>query len=100
MTKPAARRRVANMRVLMNPLRGRGLTDPSSLVAGETASDPSRVLGLLASCPVYSATPLLARDGLARALGLTALHVKDERSRMGLGSFLDASTCCAVSSWS
>lgn len=86
------------MRVLMNPLRGRGLTDPSSLVAGETASDPSRVLGLLASCPVYSATPLLARDGLARALGLTALHVKDERSRMGLGSFKALGASFAIAS--
>jgi diaminopropionate ammonia-lyase len=75
------------MRLLMNPLRGRGLSNPETLVAGETATDPTRALALLSSCPVYSATPLLARDGLAKSLGLSSLHIKDERSRMGLGSF-------------
>ena len=75
------------MRILMNPLRVRGLSHPETLVAGETATDPSRALALLSSCPVYSATPLLARDALAKALGIGALHIKDERSRMGLGSF-------------
>ena len=75
------------MRLYQNPLRGRGLSDVGALVAGETASDPSRVLKLLASCPVHAATPLLSREGLATSLGLASLHVKDERSRMGLGSF-------------
>ena len=75
------------MRLYANPLRGRGLTQPETLVAGETVSDPSRSLKLLASCPVHAPTPLLARGMLASSLGLAALHVKDERSRMGLGSF-------------
>lgn len=86
------------MRLMMNPLRGRGLSHPETLVAGETATDPSRVMKLLAHCPVYSATPLLARDALARSLGVGALHVKDERSRMGLGSFKALGASFAIAS--
>lgn len=86
------------MRLLMNPLRGRGLSNLGALVAGETATDPSRSLSLLSSCPVYSATPLLAREGLSKALGISALHIKDERSRMGLGSFKALGAAFAIAS--
>jgi diaminopropionate ammonia-lyase len=41
----------------------------------------------IASWPGYAPTPLRALSGLARDLGLTALHYKDERGRFGLGSF-------------
>lgn len=35
----------------------------------------------------YAPTPLHALPGLARALGVGAIHVKDEAHRLGLGSF-------------
>lgn len=42
---------------------------------------------LLARCPVAKPTPLVDAAGLASLAGVAAVHVKDERSRMGLGSF-------------
>jgi diaminopropionate ammonia-lyase len=42
---------------------------------------------LLARCPVAKATPLVDAAGLAKLAGVTSVHVKDERDRMGLGSF-------------
>lgn len=50
-------------------------------------SDPSAVGELLAHCPAHAATPLLDLDSLAAELRIARLHVKDERGRMGLGSF-------------
>jgi diaminopropionate ammonia-lyase len=41
----------------------------------------------ISSWPGYAPTPLHALPGLARELGLGALHYKDERGRFGLGSF-------------
>lgn len=68
------------MDILVNP----GRTDRPS---HRLASDPVPVLALLHRCPAHAETPLIAADGLSRDLGLAALHVKDERGRMGLGSF-------------
>jgi diaminopropionate ammonia-lyase len=42
---------------------------------------------LLRLCPRHRRTPLLALPGLARSLGLRGILVKDEASRLGLGSF-------------
>ena len=42
---------------------------------------------LLARCPVAKVTPLVDAAGLAKLAGVTSVHVKDERDRMGLGSF-------------
>lgn len=40
------------------------------------------------SCwPEYAVTPLVRLDGLARSLGLGAVHYKDESTRLGLKSF-------------
>lgn len=46
-----------------------------------------RVLEVLALRETNAPTPLHALPGLARALGIGALHVKDEGFRLGLGSF-------------
>jgi diaminopropionate ammonia-lyase len=46
-----------------------------------------RVQALLAHCPVAHETPLVAARTLATEVGIAELYVKDERSRMGLGSF-------------
>lgn len=75
------------MKLIQNPLRGRGLGCADQLVVGEVADDPAPVLALLAHCPAHSATPLTASDALAAVLGVNAIYFKDERTRMGLGSF-------------
>ena len=41
----------------------------------------------ISSWPGYAPTPLVALPGLARALGVGAMHYKDERGRFGLRSF-------------
>ncbi|HCP81199.1 MAG TPA: PLP-dependent lyase/thiolase [Octadecabacter sp.] len=49
--------------------------------------DASNVAALLAKCPAHKATPLLNVPELAKKIGVAQLHMKDERGRMGLGSF-------------
>jgi diaminopropionate ammonia-lyase len=44
-------------------------------------------LAEISSWPAYAPTPLVRLDGLARALGVGAIHYKDERGRFGLKSF-------------
>ena len=51
------------------------------------SDDADRPQGLLTKCPAAAPTPLLRADDLAAELGLAAIHIKDERGRMGLGSF-------------
>lgn len=46
-----------------------------------------RVAEFLALRPGHAPTPLVALPGLARALGVGAIHLKDEGQRLGLGSF-------------
>lgn len=50
-------------------------------------ADAARVSALLARCPAHAETPLTACPDLAAACGVGTLHIKDERARMGLGSF-------------
>ena len=51
-------------------------------------SDDAKVpRALLQRCPVANVTPLLSSSGLAAQAGVASVHVKDERARMGLGSF-------------
>ncbi|QIE55847.1 pyridoxal-phosphate dependent enzyme [Pikeienuella piscinae] len=50
-------------------------------------SAAERPLALLSSCPAYEASPLCGSPRLARESGVSALLVKDETARMGLGSF-------------
>ncbi|KAG1648540.1 Diaminopropionate ammonia-lyase [Nymphon striatum] len=49
--------------------------------------DASNVAALLAKCPAHKATPLLNVPELAKQIGVAQLDLKDERERMGLGSF-------------
>jgi len=49
--------------------------------------DAARAQALVARCPVAGETPLIEAATLAEAAGVAALHLKDERGRMGLGSF-------------
>lgn len=50
-------------------------------------TDPSAVKALLDKCPAHQETPLVRADAVARAAGVGAVFIKDERGRMGLGSF-------------
>ncbi|MFD1341979.1 pyridoxal-phosphate dependent enzyme [Litorisediminicola beolgyonensis] len=70
-----------------NPLRGHPdqLDLPASIPLPE--DDPAPVEELLSRCPAHAETPLVEAPGLAEAAGIGALFVKDERDRMGLGSF-------------
>ena len=42
---------------------------------------------LLNACPVAKVTPLVNATSLAESLGVESVQIKDERTRMGLGSF-------------
>jgi diaminopropionate ammonia-lyase len=73
--------------VLFNPYRGSGLPQHPDLAEGRVVRDPSDAIALFKRCPVAAASPLLEMPQLASALGVDTLHLKDERQRMGLGSF-------------
>ena len=49
--------------------------------------DPQKVLTLLQKCPEYQSTPLIEHRELTTLMGCERFWVKDERSRMSLGSF-------------
>jgi len=68
---------------LDNRFRGQGLPD----LVRMQGVDASAVAALLMQCPVYLVTPLLECPELATLAGVGQLQVKDERGRMGLGSF-------------
>lgn len=50
-------------------------------------ADPAPVQALLDRCPVAAPTPLEDATALARDAAVAQLWIKDERGRMGLGSF-------------
>ena len=59
-------------------------------------ADPTAVRALYARCPVASETPLLDVPDLAAEMGVESLHLKDERARMGLGSFKALGAACVI----
>lgn len=75
------------MEILENRFRGDGL--PPGVLDGVPlpGDDASGVLAMLARCPVHAPSPLVAAPDLARLAGVGEVLVKDERARMGLGSF-------------
>ncbi|MZR30667.1 diaminopropionate ammonia-lyase [Sneathiella litorea] len=75
------------MRVISNPHRGKGLPDQEGLECGSIITNPQSAMALIAQCPVAHTTPLLSKPEIAHQLGISQLYIKDERSRMGLGSF-------------
>ncbi|MFB9151113.1 pyridoxal-phosphate dependent enzyme [Roseovarius ramblicola] len=70
------------MDILENSLRGKGMDERVLAEAPWPSVDVAAVQGLLARCPAAAETPLVAVPGLG-----PDLWVKDERGRMGLGSF-------------
>ncbi len=69
--------------ILANPWRPGGL----GLEAPFPCDGAGDVGALLARCPAHAPTPLREAPALAAQLGVGALYLKDERARMGLGSF-------------
>lgn len=75
------------MKTLINPFRGVGMSHPDLTDMPWPASDATTTQTLLARCPHAAVTPLVAVPELAAQAGIHALYIKDERTRMGLGSF-------------
>ncbi|KAB7610387.1 pyridoxal-phosphate dependent enzyme [Amylibacter sp. SFDW26] len=75
------------MKILQNTYRGHGIDALSKMIEEPLSSDITSVLMLLNSCPIAKATPLVNVSSLAQKLGVASIHIKDERTRMGLGSF-------------
>ena len=71
------------MHQLHNPWRGKGLLPQ----AQHPLNAADGVAALLAHCPAHGQTPLSESPELARIAGIERLWIKDERDRMGLGSF-------------
>jgi diaminopropionate ammonia-lyase len=70
-------------KTLQNRYRGAGLPDLPPM----QGVDAQAVAALLAQCPKHAQTPLLDCPELAAKAGVARLTIKDERARMGLGSF-------------
>ncbi|MFD0915080.1 pyridoxal-phosphate dependent enzyme [Pseudahrensia aquimaris] len=77
----------SSVKILKNPLRHVGLPSIAGLARGDVETDAAAARALYAHCPAAAATPLIQADGLAAELGVAHLALKDERERMGLGSF-------------
>ena len=75
------------MLLWLNSRRKQGLPDNVDIATGSVSSDVATALRLLKRCPVAQKTPLITVPELATRLGVNKLWVKDERSRMNLGSF-------------
>ncbi|MEM1076680.1 MAG: pyridoxal-phosphate dependent enzyme [Pseudomonadota bacterium] len=75
------------MEILINTHRRMGLDHPQLQDIPWTAQDASLPEELFERIMPKGRTPLVDAEALARDLGLGALHIKDERGRMGLGSF-------------
>ncbi|MEP6064362.1 MAG: pyridoxal-phosphate dependent enzyme [Paracoccaceae bacterium] len=75
------------MRHLKNPYVGTGLTCPDLAQAPWPSIDKDAALALLSGCPKAGQTPLINATSVASDLGVESVTLKDERSRMGLGSF-------------
>lgn len=72
---------------LCNPYRGSGLTGSDLDPVPFPSVDADAPLALLTACPRAARTPLLSLDALAAEAGVAGLIAKDERQRMGMGSF-------------
>ncbi len=73
------------MNLAANPHRG--IARPLHPEAPFPSVDADRVARLLGQCPAHGETPLTSAPDLARFASIGEIWVKDERGRMGLGSF-------------
>jgi len=75
------------MRSLSNPFCGAALPDPVLTDVLYPSVDAEAPRALLARCPHAGITPLSAAPEIAAVAGVSEVLIKDERARMGLGSF-------------
>ncbi|MFY0691201.1 MAG: pyridoxal-phosphate dependent enzyme [Paracoccaceae bacterium] len=75
------------MKSLKNPYRGTTLGAPALADVPFPSVNAAAVRELLGRCPAAGITPLVPAADIARHAGVASVHVKDERGRMGLGSF-------------
>ncbi|MFY9211557.1 MAG: pyridoxal-phosphate dependent enzyme [Aestuariivita sp.] len=75
------------MKLTSNPFRGGAAEFEIEEEFPAPSVDVNAVLALLERCPAHAQTPLVESVDLARDMDVAQVHVKDERGRMGLGSF-------------
>ncbi len=75
------------MHITPNPYLETGLTHPDLDPVPMPSVDAAAAQALLSRCPHAAVTPLQTAPDLAQQLGIAAVSIKDERTRMGLGSF-------------
>ena len=75
------------MRLLQNNYRGTGIPTSEGMEEKSVSVDAAKVMDLLQHCPAAKPTELHDHHALAADLGIGRLYIKDERERMGLGSF-------------
>ncbi len=75
------------MKLTHNPYRGSAQQFAIDDAIPSPSVDDAAPLRLLQRCPAHGQTPLVDHPDLAAKLGVEALWIKDERGRMGLGSF-------------
>lgn len=73
------------MKLVANPFRGSDRRLCPEAPFPSVAAD--RVSDLLSRCPAHNETPLAPAPALAERAGVGEVWIKDERGRMGLGSF-------------
>ena len=78
---------IHGMDILQNPHRNIGLTVDILRDIPAPSTDSAAVQALLARCPNAAETEMLQAPNIAQDLNIAQLSVKDERGRMGLGSF-------------
>ena len=78
---------IHGMDILQNPHRHIGLTVDILRDIPAPSTDSAAVQALLARCPNAAETKMLQAPNIAQDLNIAQLSVKDERGRMGLGSF-------------
>ena len=75
------------METRVNPFRKSGDVPAGLTDIPWPSVDAARVQRLLSRCPKAAPTPLIAARPLAEKVGVSDIRIKDERDRMGLGSF-------------
>jgi diaminopropionate ammonia-lyase len=75
------------LHLLKNPWRRSARTFSMPDEVPFPSVDAERVAALLSRCPAHGETPLRSSSDLAARAGVASVFVKDERGRMGLGSF-------------
>ncbi|WP_169546430.1 pyridoxal-phosphate dependent enzyme [Sneathiella aquimaris] len=75
------------MRINTNPYRQKGLPDQPNFEPGDIVVNPEAAVSLMSLCPAAHTTPTVSSLKIAEQIGIAGLYVKDERGRMGLGSF-------------